>query len=59
MAQTVKNLPAKAGDLGLTPSWEDFPGERNVYPLQYSHLENSMDSGVWWATVHGVAKGQT
>ena len=34
------------------------PGERNSYPLQYSCLKNSMDGGVWWATDHGVAKGQ-
>ena len=36
-----------------------FPGEGNGYPLQYSCLENSMDRGSWWATVHGVAKSQT
>ena len=35
------------------------PGEDNGYPLQYSCLENSMDRGAWWATVHGVAKSQT
>ena len=28
-------------------------------PVQYSCLENPMDRGVWWATVHGVAKSQT
>ena len=28
-------------------------------PLQYSYLENPMDRGDWWATVHGVAKSQT
>ena len=28
------------------------------YPLQYSCLENSMDRGAWWATVHGVGKSQ-
>ena len=27
-------------------------------PLQYSCLENPMDGGAWWATVHGVAKSQ-
>ena len=31
-------------------------GEGNGYPLQYSYLENCMDRGAWWATVHGVAK---
>ena len=30
------------------------PGEGNGYPLHYSCLENSMDRGVWWATVHGT-----
>ena len=29
-----------------------IPGEGNGYPLQYSCLENSMDRGAWWATVH-------
>ena len=35
------------------------PGERNGNPLQYSCLEDSMDGGAWWATVHGVAKSRT
>ena len=34
-------------------------GEGNGTPLQYSCLENPMDGGVWWATVHGVAKSRT
>ena len=34
-------------------------GERNGNPLQYSCLKNSMDSGTWEATVHGVTKSQT
>ena len=34
-------------------------GGGNGDPLQYSCLENSMDGGAWWATVHGVAKSQT
>ena len=34
-------------------------GEGNGTPLQYSCLENPMDRGAWWATVHGVAKSQT
>ena len=33
-----------------------FPGEGNGYPGQYSCLENSMDRGALWATVHGVTK---
>ena len=35
------------------------PGEGNGTPLQYSCLENAMDGGAWWATVHGVAKSRT
>ena len=35
-----------------------LPGEGNGYPLHYSCLENSMDSGAWQATVHGVTKSQ-
>ena len=34
-------------------------GEGSGTPLQYSCLENPMDGGAWWATVHGVAKSQT
>ena len=34
-------------------------GEGNGNPLQYSCLENSMDRGAWWATVHGVAERGT
>ena len=34
-------------------------GFRNGNPLQYSCLENPMDGGAWWATVHGVAKSWT
>ena len=34
-------------------------GEVNGYPLQYSYLENFMDKGAWWTTVHGVTKSQT
>ena len=55
----VKNPPANAGDSGLIPSREGSgrsPGEGNGNPRQYSCLENPMDRGVWWATVHGVAK---
>ena len=34
-------------------------GEGNGNLLQYSCLENPIDRGVWWATVHGVTKIQT
>ena len=36
--------------------WEDPPGGGNGNPLQCSCLENSMDRGAWWATVHVIAK---
>ena len=36
-----------------------YPGERNGNPLQYSCLGNPKERGVWWATVHGVAKSWT
>ena len=38
---------------------EKADGEGNGTPLQYSCLDNPMDGGAWWATVHGVAKSQT
>ena len=55
----VKNSPAKAGDVGLIPGLGRSPGEENGNPLQYLCLGNPMDRRVWWATVHGVAKGWT
>ena len=54
MSQTVKNLPANAGDVSLIPGLGISPGEGNGYPLQYSCLENSMERGVWWATYSPV-----
>ena len=59
MAQTVKNLPADAGDLGSVPGSGRSPEEGNGNPLQYFCLENSMDKGAWQATVHGIVKSQT
>ena len=47
------------GDLGSIPGSGRSPGEGNGNPLQYSCLENPMDGGVWWATVHGVSKSWT
>ena len=47
------------GDLGSIPGLGRSPGEGNGNPLQYSCLENSIDGGAWWATVHGVAKSWT
>jgi len=46
-----KKPTCNAGDLGLIPGLGRSPGEGNGNPLQYSHLENSMDGGAWWATV--------
>ena len=48
-----------AGDPGLIPMWGRSPGEGNGNSLQYSGLENCMDGGAWWTTVHGVAKSGT
>ena len=58
----VKNLPANAGVMknkGLIPGSGRSPGKGKGNPLQYSCLKSFMDRGVWWATVHGVAKSQT
>ena len=59
VAQTVKNLPAMWETWVLSLGWEDSPGERNGYTLQYSCLENLTDRGAWWATLHGVTKSWT
>ena len=48
-----------AGDPGSIPGLGKSPGEGNDNPLQYPCLENPMDRGAWWATVHGVTKSQT
>ena len=54
-----KESACNAGDAVLIPGSGSYPGERNGNPLQYSCLENSMDRGAWWTTVHGVAKSWT
>ena len=59
VALVVKNLPANAGDtrdVGSISGSGKSPGEGNGNPLQYSCLENPMDRGAWWATVHKVAR---
>ena len=58
VALVVKNLSANAGDESSLPESGRYPGGGNGNPLLYSCLENSMDRGVWWATVHGAAKSQ-
>ena len=55
----VKNLPANTGDAGSIPESGRSPGVGNSNPLQYSCLDNLMDTEVWWPTVHGVAKSRT
>ena len=55
LAQRVKNLSA----MQEIPGSRRSPGEGNGNPFQYSCLENSMDRGAWWATVHGVTKSRT
>jgi len=54
-----KESTCNTGDPGSSPGSRRCPGEGNGYPLQYSCLENSMDRGAWWATVHGVPQSQT
>ena len=45
------------GDLGSIPELGRSPWRRKCNPLQYSCLENLMDTGAWLATVHGVTVG--
>ena len=59
VAQTSKESACNEGDPCSIPGLGRCPEEGNGYPLQYSCLENSMDRGAWWATVHGVAKSRT
>ena len=59
MVLVVKKLPANAGDIrdkSLIPQLGGSPGGGHGNPLQYSDLENLMDRGGWWATVHGGGK---
>ena len=61
-AMYVKNLPFNAGDTrdsGSTPRLERSPEEGNGNPLEHSCLENAIDRGARWTTVHGVAKSRT
>ena len=54
-----KESAYNAGDLSSIPGLGRSPGEGNGYLLQYSCLENPIDRGTWWATIHEVAKSQT
>ena len=58
----VKNLPINVGDVrgvASIPRLRGSPGVGNCNPLQYSCLENSMDTGDWQAPVHGITKSWT
>ena len=55
----VKASVSNAEDLGSISGSGRSSREGNGNPLQYSYLENSVDRGGWWATVHRVTKGWT
>ena len=62
VALVIKILPANTEDTGDTdsiPGLGRSPEGGHGNPLQYYCLENPMDRGTWWATVHGVTKSQT
>ena len=62
VVRVVKNTPANVGevrDSGLIPGLGRSPGGGHDNPLQYSCLDNPMDGGAWWATVHRDTKSQT
>ena len=62
MVLVVKNPPASAGDrrdVGSIPRWGSSPGGEHGNSIQCSYLENPMDRGAWWATVHRVEKSWT
>ena len=54
-----KESACSVGDLDLIPGLGRSAGGGHGNPLQYSCLENAMDRGAWWATVHRVAKSRT
>ena len=58
-ASDGKKSTCNAGDLGSIPGLGRYLGGGNVYPLQYSCLEKSMDGGNWQAAVHWVTKSWT
>ena len=55
----VSQVAASAGDASLIPWLGKLPVVGNGSPPQYSCLKDAMDSGTWWATVHGVTESQT
>ena len=59
VALVVKRLPAEEGDVDSIPGSGRSPGGGHGNSLQHSCLENPMDRGAWWATIHRVTKSQT
>ena len=62
VALEAKNSPANIGNIrdeGSDPGLGRSPGGGHGNPLQYCWLENPMDKGAWWATVHGAAQSRT
>ena len=55
----VKNSTANAEDTGSIPGSGKSPGVGNGNSPQYSYLENPMDRGAWWVTIHGITKSWT
>ena len=56
---SCKESASNTGDTGLIPQLGKSPGRGHGNPCQYSCLENPMDRGAWWATVHRIAKRRT
>ena len=56
MAQWFKKFACNAGDVGSIPGSGRPAGGGHDNPLQYSCLENPMDRGAWWATVHSITQ---
>ena len=50
------HLPMQETEAGSIPGSGRSPGGGHGNPLQYSHLENCMDGGAWWATVHRLQR---
>ena len=60
MVLVVKNPPANAGDIRHADPWvKKIPGGGNGNPFQYSCMENSIESGTWWAAIHRVTESDT
>ena len=56
VGSVVNNPSANAGNVGSSPGSGRSPGEGNGNRLYYSCLDDPIDRGAWWATVHGVTK---